>query len=117
MAGIRTPRPIAELQEVASAEPILGSWKSYRARLRLDGSGQIHLNFDRHRVQTIDRLGSQQTPKRIARLAGTYQARDDLLLITWDDGSKLNYRWRIHRGELLLTDHTGQMSRLKRLLD
>ena len=111
------PLPVAKTPDVVSASPILGSWKSYRARLHLNGQGEIAINFDRPRIASIEINGSNESSRKIVRLSGRFRARDDLILITWDDGSKLNYRWRLHNGELLLTDHTGQVSQLRRLVD
>ena len=85
--------------------------------MKLDGLGHILIKFDRPQVTPIDRIGSDQVPRRVVRLTGRYRARDDLILISWDDGSKLNYRWRLHNGDLLLTDNTGQVSQLRRLAD
>ena len=50
-------------------------------------------------------------------LAGTFEARDDLVFIHWDDGSRLNLRWRLQDNDLFLTDHEGQISHLKRVFN
>ena len=62
-------------------------------------------------------MDSSELPRKIVRLTGRFRARDDLILIFWDDGSKLNYQWRLHNGDFLLTDHTGQASQRQRFLD
>ena len=50
-------------------------------------------------------------------LAGRFRAKNDLLHVVWDDGSKLNFRWKLSGSALLLTDHEGQISQLQRLYE
>ena len=51
------------------------------------------------------------------RLRGTYRAAGDVIYITWVDGSRLNLRWKLSKGKLLVTDHQGQISKLKPLIE
>lgn len=98
------------------AQPIVGVWKSLRGRLHLTHDGQIVLQYDAQRIRQLDdRRELLRRPPR--RLTGRYHAHGDLLQVTWSDGSRLNLRWRLHRGDLLLTDHLGRISQLKRLLE
>ncbi len=94
------------------ASPVLGSWKSYRSRLRLYHDGGVELAYDAPRDLTLDQRGKISPPAALPRLRGRYTARGDLLRITWRDGSLLNYRWKLNDGQLLLTDHTGRNSLL-----
>ncbi len=94
------------------ASPVLGSWKSYRSRLRLYNDGGVELAYDAPRDLTLDQRGKISPPAALPRLRGRYTARGDLLRITWRDGSLLNYRWKLNDGQLLLTDHTGRNSLL-----
>ena len=115
MQGLRVQPPRRDerppVEHVRDAAPILGSWKAYRSRLQLSPDGQVRIMIDPINLHSIDTSPSSQI------LSGEYSAQDDLLYIRWSDGSLLNYRWRMHGQELLLTDHLGQPSRLKRLLD
>ena len=65
--------------------------------------------------------GRDNTEQPLVRLAdtiqGRYRAEGDLLYTVWNDGSKLNYRWRRHQEALLLTDSEGRTSKLLPVLD
>lgn len=96
---------------VAEAEPILGSWRSFRGTMRLHPDGRIVIASDPDRFARLDDE-SRPRPKAIS---GHFESRQDLLLVQWDDGSKLNFRWRLADGRLLLTDHEGKTSQLRRI--
>ncbi len=102
---------------IADAQAALGSWKGQQLSLHLLPEGRVRLDFDAVTTLTMEREGN--TPSRNAgkQIEGTFTAHGDILFITWDDGSKLNYRWRVQANELLLMDHTGQSSRMMRLFD
>lgn len=85
---------------------IIGDWKSYRSRMQFNSNGRV--------VIFPDAIGDDRTP---TPLTGSFDARDDLVFVRWDDGSRLNFRWKLHGNELLLTDHEGQISRLKRVFN
>lgn len=112
---IRTPQEPQALPapSVADAESILGSWKSYRGRLRLAADGRVSIVADRD-FQSTSADGTQQSSQEIM---GYFRAERDLLFIEWTDGSKLNYRWRQAGSRLLLTDHNGRMTQLYPLLE
>lgn len=98
-----------ETTAVLEASAILGSWKSYRSRMRLRHDGTISIVPDS--VNLLTTAGSPDV------LEGTFESRGDLLFVTWRDGSRLNFRWRSRGSDLFLTDHEGQISQLKRLLE
>ena len=120
VAGLKLQAPeIAptSFQPVArDAAEAVGAWKALRGRLLLAGDGRVEVRYDGPRMRRLDfESGELITPRQ--RLTGRFGADGDLLQITWDDGSRLNYRWRLDRGELLLTDHQGRVSQLRRLLE
>jgi len=98
--------------QVAAATPALGSWKALESLLMLAPNGRIAIVFDHRRNYRLDSQGYLDYQKRVERLAGEFVARDDLLLVRWDDGSRTNYRWRTAAGRLYLTDHMGRVSEL-----
>lgn len=89
---------------VAAASTVLGSWKAYRSRLQLYGNGRIVIKLDGKKKQS-------------GLLMGRFAANDDLIFVTWDDNSRLNFRWRLYGDNLLLTDHDGQISQLRRIFE
>jgi len=95
------------------AQPIFGSWRAYRSLLQLLGEGRILITVDPSATQSLDATAGH---KHQEQLIGVFKAQGDLLFVTWKDGSKLNYRWRLEQGELLMTDHQGQISQLRRVL-
>ncbi|MCA9269952.1 MAG: hypothetical protein KDA41_15835, partial [Planctomycetales bacterium] len=118
ISDIRLHTPRIRRGDVAaaasSAQPIIGTWKSTRGRLVLFGRGQVVMEYDSAPLRQLDASTSElRRPPR--RLQGEFVARDDVLWVTWDDGSKLNLRWRVDHGQLLLTDHEGRISQLERL--
>ena len=114
----RPPRaqPQPDSAQITAAAEILGSWKSTGGRLQLLGSGRVRLQFDRPRLRFIDDQQVEDPVRRESELTGKFLAQEDLLLVTWDDGSKLNYRWRLLGHDLLLSDHQGRISHLRRLI-
>ncbi len=100
---------------VGDAAPLLGSWKSYRSRLRLRGNGVIEILTDAAELISPPDDAFPRPQREL--LAGRYQANADLLFVEWDDGSKLNFRWQLREGSLLLTDHEGRISQLQRLYE
>lgn len=92
--------------EVRDSGTILGDWKSYRSRMRFSGDGRVAI--------VPDALGDNRQVKPVT---GTFESRDDLVFVRWDDGSRLNFRFRLQGNDLFLTDHEGQISHLKRVLN
>lgn len=112
--NILQPLPI---EKVLAAKTILGKWKTIKGRFILQPNGRILIQFDREGIYPIDSQGSSKLQSRLTYLSGHYTAQEDLLLVVWDDGSRMNFRWRENRGQLFLTDHTGRVSQLRRLLE
>jgi hypothetical protein len=111
------PLPAISAPEITDAQAVLGSWKGQKGLLHLLPNGRARLEFD-----AVTTLGLQQQVAAVSRRSaetfeGRFSARGDLLFITWDDGRKLNYRWRLDQGELQLIDHERKCSRLRRLFD
>ncbi len=100
-------------QRVAASAELIGSWKAYRSRLRLGGDGRIEIEPEASAVRALGESPGAET--RVLR--GDYESRDDLLFVRWDDGSFLNFRWRLDGDSLLLTDHDGRISELRLLLE
>jgi hypothetical protein len=100
-----------------ASQPFLGRWKAQQGALHFLPGGRVRLEFDTVIALAVDHGGGAGALGTRERLTGRFTAQDDLIFITWDDGSQLNYRWRLHQGDLLLMDHTQQLSRLKRLFD
>ncbi|MEQ8790018.1 MAG: hypothetical protein RIC55_27225 [Pirellulaceae bacterium] len=100
-----------DLREVA---PIVGSWKSLGGRMRIHGDGRIAVLLDKPQLASGQGDGKSKRPPV---LVGRFAAEQDVLRVTWKDGSLLNFRWRLHGNDLLLTDHRGQVSQLQRLLE
>lgn len=73
------------------------------------------IRFDRRGNYAIDKQGTPVFDSNLKTLAGRYRAENDLLLVTWADGSRTNYRWRRQGPNLFLTDHTGRTSQLRRI--
>lgn len=119
--SIRFRRPQAvEFQTgpaMADAVRIVGTWKAQRARWKFAPDGRVQVEYDRGGTFALDESGSVRYDRPLKRLDGIGTADADVLKITWDDGSRLNLRWTIHNGDLLVTDHTGRTSQLKRLFD
>lgn len=91
----------------------LGTWKAYRSVLRILPEGAIRLTFDRRGTYVTTANGGLHYDAQRTQLDGRYQLRGDLLEVTWEDGSRQNFRWRIsRRGDLLLTDHHGRIAQL-----
>jgi len=99
----------------SAAAPIHGSWKAFRSRLYLASDGRIEISTDR--PQLISPPSDEAPRTEPEALQGQFRAEQDLLFIEWRDGSKLNFRWKLKGGELLLTDHAGQISQLRRLAE
>lgn len=117
--SVRLARPRPKQQVVADhlhdAAPIIGAWKALASRLRLHGDGRIEIVLDN--PQRADNRSDTRRPPRPRRLVGRFTAEQDLLRVTWSDGSLLNFRWRLQGNDLLLTDHEGRVSQLSRLLE
>lgn len=119
---LNAPRawPAQSTAATKDAELVYGVWKSSHGRFRIYGDGRIDLEKDQ--VLLLNTPASRQEAERLRangppRLRGTYQASGDILQVTWEDGSQLNLRWKTSHGKLLLTDHLGQISKLKPLLE
>lgn len=111
----RVMEPGPTSAETDAAAPIHGSWKAFRSRLRLRPNGGIEIATDR--PQLISPPEAEEQPVRSPLLRGRYRADGDLLYVQWQDGSKLNFRWKLNGGDLLLTDHDGQISQLRRIAE
>ena len=98
---------------VQSAQPIMGAWKALQSRLRLRRDGTVTIITDRPFTFASD--GDDRVQGN--EIKGNYVAHNDLIMITWDDRSKLNFRWRMHGDKLLLTDHEGKTTQLRRILE
>jgi len=122
LSTLRIEPPRVPMPKVAvngrSGVPI-GSWKAVGSRMRIRPDGHITLLFDRRGTFAINRQGGGlRFDHEPIRLSGQYRATEDLLNVTWSDGSRQNFRWRFSRdGDLLLTDHTGRVSQLKWLFE
>jgi len=101
--------------ETVAATPIHGSWKAFRSRLRLSSDGGIEIAIDRAQLISPPSDGFPAVENEL--LQGRYRAVGDLLFVEWRDGSKLNFRWTLKGGDLLLTDHEGQISQLRRIAE
>ncbi len=113
-----TRLPPTELaDEVRDAAPIVGVWKAYRSRMRLLADGRIFIEHDRVIDVSLQQRYNTETLPTQNRIAGRYVAQGDVLQVVWEDGSELNYRWRLSEWRLLLTDHEGLVSQLYRLLE
>lgn len=110
-------RPANVRPAVQAAAPVVGLWKSLQAKLWLGGDGRIAMEFDRSKNFRLDESGNVDYERQITRLTGQYEAREDILFINWDDGSRVNFRWQVDDGQLLLTDHNGRVSQLDRLVE
>ena len=121
VAGIAFLPPVAASAPVKpaldDARPALGAWKALRSRLVIDGNGHIAIYFDRQGIFDLDETGKLQYDNRQTELRGQFRADGDLIKVVWEDGSRLNYRFRVHGDDLLLTDHHGRTSQLARLFD
>jgi hypothetical protein len=121
LASVRfhAPRPLPAISAdgIADAQPILGSWKGPQGSLHFLPTGQVQLDADA--VTTLTPEAQETTAIGLAsrQIRGRFTAQGDVIYITWADGSQLNHRWQLHEGELLLMDHTRNVSRLKRLFD
>ena len=100
--------------ETVAATPIHGTWKAFRSRLRLSSNGSIEIALGS--AQIISPPPADR-PAVGDELQGHYRAEGDLLFMQWRDGSKLNFRWKLNGGDLLLTDHEGQISQLRRIAE
>ena len=117
LAAPRTPEPMLEPQGPAQPMPV-GTWKAYRSRLRIRPDGHVTLIFDRRGHFSLTADGRLRFDRRLVRLAGQYVLEDDLLQVTWSDGSRQNFRWKFSDdGDLLLTDHLGRIAQLKWLFE
>jgi hypothetical protein len=119
LASLRLSRPRPKQHTVAphvrDAQAILGCWKALGSRMRFYGDGRITILFDK--PQRADGGGDDAAASRPQLLTGRFEAEGDLLRVTWNDGSLLNFRWRRKGNDLLLTDHRGQVSHLQLLLE
>ncbi len=107
--------------EVREAAPIIGTWRSFRSQVKLTGNGRIEISPDKQLTQRIaiqsPEVAVKKAEVKYVPLTGRFEARGDVLIVLWDDGSRLNYRWKLADDELLLTDHDGQISQLRRILE
>lgn len=96
------------------AKRVIGNWKAMRSVMQFKADGTVIITSDPKRGSLLD--GSdQQEP--IEQVTGKFQAKDDLIMVMWKDGSRLNYRWKRDGIRLLLTDSDGRISQLRRFYD
>jgi hypothetical protein len=108
--------PPASAPGIADARGVLGSWKGPEGSLHFLPGGQVRL--ERDAVTTVATSGQANDGlPRPEPMDGSFTAEGDVIRVVWDDGSKLNYRWRAQGNDLLIMDHTGESSRLTRLFD
>ena len=123
LAGLELHAPVVAanvnvIPPIQDARQIIGSWKAYRSRLRLHADGRIMIEPDRVKrssrpISVVDDVSNLKDEP----IEGQFEAKDDVLFVRWDDGSRVNYRWRLASGRLLLTDNDGQISQLQRILE
>lgn len=113
--GIPRETAVEPPEELAQAEAILGAWKSPEGRMVFSTDGQVVNQFDGARNYALDSQGRYNYEHQLRQLKGAFQADGNLLRITWEDGSLLNFRWHVDGPRLFLTDHHGRVSRLDRL--
>ena len=68
-------------------------------------------------MQLRDRAPPRLEAEVVPASEPVFEAKEDLLLVEWKDGSKLNFRWKVKDGDLLLTDHEGRISKLRRIVE
>ena len=102
-------------EQQRDAVALLGTWKGLDRRLTLAGDGKVEAVFDGHGVYALDSNGYLNYAKRQTSTAGEFTAKGDVLHVTWNDGRRVNFRWRLQQGQLLLTDHHGRVNELARL--
>ncbi|MDP6443810.1 MAG: hypothetical protein QF805_08440, partial [Pirellulaceae bacterium] len=71
------PTGPALTQDAQQANPILGSWKAYRSRLRLFPDSRIEIVTE----PSVRPLGEAEKSER---LSGRFQAKQDVLFVRWD---------------------------------
>jgi len=103
---------------LAATKTPVGSWKSYRGLMRIRPDGHVSLTLDRPGTYTASEDGGIRFDRALVRLTGRYDLSDNLLAVTWSDGSRQNFRWKFSReGDLLLTDHHGRIAQLNWLYE
>lgn len=116
--GLQLAAPLSPVESIHNAAnlatPALGTWRSPSGMMRLHGSARIEVVPDRPAWGAPARPG-ELSPSRI--MTGRFSATQDTLLVTWEDGSQTNMRWKLVHDELRLVDHDGRTSRLKRILE
>lgn len=106
-------KPAAD--QATAAATIFGTWKAINGRLLLVRDGRVALELDRTpEVRTAAASSEADEPKV---LIGRYQAQGNELRITWEDGSRTDYTWRLDGEQLLLTDRQGRESPLAPAFD
>lgn len=113
-----TPRNMRNSANMLSGQssPLVGTWKALGATMRIMDDGRVDVRLDRPFALSVPKAEADGAARPRA-LRGRYQLHGDVLVVDWEDKSQLNFRWRIERGDLLLTDHTGLTSQLKRMFD
>jgi hypothetical protein len=84
--------------------------------MQLHGDGRVQIWPDRPGAE-LTAFGVASSRPASAALDGQFVAVGDLLFIAWRDGTRLNLRWYRNEDDLVLADHEGRVSRLKRLLE
>ncbi len=113
----KTAQFAAHEKRLSDAQLIFGTWKAFRSRLKILPGRRIVIQPDPRRVVAIDdpKFPDEDGPTK--RLTGKFRSEDDILYVEWDDGSRSNFRWRLRGEDLLLTDHDGHVSQLRRILE
>ena len=118
VSGLQLAAPLHPAESINNAAclatPVLGTWRSATGVMRLHGDARIEVVPDRPVSGASTRPGELR-PSRI--MTGRFSATQDTLLVTWEDGSQTNIRWKLVHDELRLVDHEGRASRLKRLME
>ncbi len=110
---LATPEVAESIRDAAS---IVGIWRAQNSLLEFLPSGRIAIRFDRERHFPLDQQARLDYEHPVRELTGSFAAEADLMLVTWDDGTRRNYRWHLVHGRLLLTDHHGRTSQLQRII-
>jgi len=90
---------------------LVGRWTQRHSEYRFAADGTVSINFARKRRFLTD-FTSSHSARLVTSVRGHFEAKADLIFVTWNDGSRLNYRWRRDAEQLFLTDHIGRVTPL-----
>jgi hypothetical protein len=118
---VRLQAPLVDSETITSAAqlaaPILGVWRTERGTLRLRGSAQLEFTSDERSPADVGLALPVHARQCGNRVAGHFTAQSNRLVVIWEDGSLVNFRWKTQQDELMLIDQDGRVSQLKRLLE